>query len=151
MASVLTFNQRLNTLPREIIDQIYNLTLTLDAETKWPNCVSVDRSFRLPSVLQVSRQAHEKLLKTYYETNTFWVLSTALFLSRMRPEGQVREIREYVLRPKRPIQRAKAKSKKTWYTHVYLWKITPQPNALAKTSAWIAQVQFQGLAHEVNG
>lgn len=93
MAEVPTFHALFHTLPQELYDQIYELTFTV-THTTWPNRITIDKKYRFPSILQVNRQTRASLINTYYGTNAFWVPDLALFLSRMRPQGRVAQIRE---------------------------------------------------------
>lgn len=48
-------------LPQELVDEIFNLTVTLDSEPRY-----VDRKDRPPSNLQVNRATRSRLLPSYY-------------------------------------------------------------------------------------
>lgn len=68
-------SDHLENLPQELYDQIFNLTLTCDLDydpqpdTNWS--ISIDKSYRPPVQLQLSRVIRERVCSAYYGRTVF--------------------------------------------------------------------------------
>lgn len=66
------FNKRVQSLPQELFDEIYKLTFTSDANTRYMDT----GKYATPSILQVDRKSRTMAAKSYYK-NTIFAFTTA--------------------------------------------------------------------------
>lgn len=100
-----SFVDRVQALPAELLDEIFELTFTLEPDT----CVSINKSYEPPAYLQVNTALRQQLTHLYYAQNIFIFCSVhdvrmwlnSLSRSNLRVIKRLRYDKTFTIHPQR--------------------------------------------------